>query len=97
MEQESGAHLSLPEGLCHQGGGERRRRGACWSRQGYRRGQAMAGQRCLEVKRGPPLPSAAREEKRRGNRGRCGRDSVDRSPFLYGRLLPSVVVRHWGF
>lgn len=46
----------------------------------------------------PHLPtSAAREEERHGDRGRCGKDSVGRSPFLFGRLLPWVVVSRWGF
>lgn len=73
--QESGAHLSFPEGLCHQGRGERRRRGACWSRQGYRRGQAMAGQRCLEVKRGPPN-SCQLPGKRRGVETEAGMGGI---------------------
>lgn len=88
--QEGGAYLSLPEGLPYQGGGRHPVPG-----QGCRRGQAVAGQCCLEVKRG--IPSAAREEERRGNQGRRGRDAVGTSPFLFSRLLPWVAVSRWGF
>ena len=55
----------------------------------------MAGQCCLGVKRG--IPSAAREEERRGNKGRRGRDAVGRSPFLFSRPLPWVAVSRGGF